>query len=296
MNDETLDAQPSTPTQAQGGADAPHGEAARPAEDAHGTPRDGAGTVLVLLHGFPVDHRMWDGVVDALHVEIPVLAPDLPGLGSALLPADGAPSLDASADAVAAVVRRAGHERALVAGLSMGGYVALALAERHPELVAGLALVDTKATADADDARANRLRVADEVETTSSVDAVLGMVGSLLSATSVREHPGLPGEVTAWIGEQEPAGVAWSQRAMAARPDRTQVLAGFDGPVVVVVGEDDTVTPLPGAQQMVDAASDTTLVVVPGAGHLSAVEAPGAVAEALAGLVRRGRERTTPAP
>lgn len=295
MTDQTLDDRPSTPPQSQGGADAPHDETARPAEERHGAPRDGAGTVLVLLHGFPVDHRMWDGVVDALHVGIPVLAPDLPGLGSAPLPADGAPSLDASADAVATAVREAGHERALVAGLSMGGYVALALAERHPGLVAGLALVDTKATADADDARANRLRVADEVETAGSVDAVLGMVGSLLSATSVREHPGLPGEVTGWIGQQVPGGVAWSQRAMAGRPDRTPVLAGFDGPVVVVVGEDDTVTPLPGAQQMVDAATDATLVVVPGAGHLSAVEAPRAVAEALAGLVRRDQESTAPA-
>lgn len=292
MTDQTLDDQPGTPTQP--GADARHDAATRTADGPHRTPRDGDGTVLVLLHGFPVDHRMWDGVVGALDVGIPVLAPDLPGLGAAPLPADGAPSLDASADAVAAAVREAGHERALVAGLSMGGYVALALAERHPELVVGLALVDTKATGDAADARANRLRVADEVESTGSVDAVLGMVGSLLSATSVSEHPGLPGEVTGWIGEQAPAGVAWSQRAMAARPDRTPVLAAFDGPVVVVVGEDDTVTPLPGAQQMVDVATDATLVVVPGAGHLSAVETPGAVAEALAGLVRRGPESATP--
>jgi len=96
------------------------------------------------------------------------------------------------------------------------------------------------------------------------------------------------------VGEQRPSGVAWSQRAMASRPDRTEVLAGFEGPVVVVVGEDDTVTPLDGAQLMADAAPDATLVVVPGAGHLSAVEAPGAVAEALAELVRRDGEIIEP--
>lgn len=281
-DEQTRDDQPGTPTR-------PEADRSEHAASAHD-----AGTVLVLLHGFPVDHRMWDGVVEALDVGLPVLAPDLPGLGSAPLPDGDAPSLDASADAVAAAVRDAGHQRALVAGLSMGGYVALALAERHPDLVAGLALVDTKATADADDARANRLRVADEVEASGSVEPVLGMVGSLLSATSVGEHPGLPDEVSGWIGQQRPSGVAWSQRAMASRPDRTEVLAGFGGPVVVVVGEDDTVTPLDGAQLMAGTAPDAALVVVPEAGHLSAVEAPGAVAEALAELVRRDGEITEP--
>lgn len=249
----------------------------------------GPATALVLLHGFPVDHRMWDGVIESLAVGIPVIAPDLPGLGGTAVP-DGEPSLDRSADEVAALVEAEGHARVVVAGLSMGGYVALALAERHPQLVAGLALVDTKATADDDAARANRARVASEVESTGSVEPVLGMVGSLLSGDSVRERPGLPAEITGWITEQTPAGVAWSQRAMAVRPDRSSVLASFDGPVVVVVGEDDTLTPLAAAQHMTDVARHAELVTIPGAGHLSAVETPGAVAEALDELLRREGE------
>ena len=249
----------------------------------------GPATALVLLHGFPVDHRMWDDVIGSLAVGIPVVAPDLPGLGDAAVP-EGAPSLDRSADEVAALVEAAGHSRVVVAGLSMGGYVALALAERHPGLVAGLALVDTKSTADDEPARANRERVAGEVDASGSVDAVLGMVGSLLSDESVRERPDLPSTITGWIREQPPAGVAWSQRAMAARPDRSDVLAAFDGPVVVVVGEDDAVTPLAAAQNMTGTARDAELVTIPGAGHLSAVEAPGAVAEALDELLRREGE------
>lgn len=249
----------------------------------------GPATALVLLHGFPVDHRMWADVVGSLAVGIPVIVPDLPGLGGAAVP-EGEPSLDLSADEVAARVEAEGHVRVVVAGLSMGGYVALALAERHPHLVAGLALVDTKATADDDAARAHRGRVADEVESSGSVEPVLAMVGSLLSDDSVRERPGLPDEITRWITEQTPAGVAWSQRAMAARPDRSAVLAAFEGPVVVVVGEDDTVTPLAAAQHMTETARDAELVTIPGAGHLSAVEAPGAVAEALDELLRREGE------
>ena len=249
----------------------------------------GPATALVLLHGFPVDHRMWDDVVGSLAVGIPVIAPDLPGLGSAAVP-EGEPSLDRSADVVAALVEAAGHGRVVVAGLSMGGYVALALAERHPGLVAGLALVDTTSTADDEPARANRERVAGEVDASGSVDPVLGMVGSLLSDESVSGRPDLPSTVSGWIREQPPVGVAWSQRAMAARPDRSDVLAAFDGPVVVVVGEDDTVTPLAAAQHMASTARDADLVSIPGAGHLSAVEAPGAVAEALDELLRREGE------
>jgi len=255
----------------------------------------GPATALVLLHGFPLDHRMWDDLTGSLATDLQVLAPDLPGLGGAAVP-DGEPSVDRSADEVAALVEAAGHERVVVAGLSMGGYVALALAERHPGLVAGLALVDTKSTADEEPARANRERVADEVESSGSVEAVLGMVGSLLSDESVRERPDLPSIVTGWIREQQPSGIAWSQRAMATRSDRSDVLADFDGPVVVVVGEDDTITPLAAAQHMASTARDAELVTVPGAGHLSALEAPGPVAAALDRLLRRAAEATPTSP
>lgn len=244
---------------------------------------DGDGLPLVLLHGFPLDHRMWDAVADALPAGRAVHAVDLPGTpGNADdLPE---PALEASADLVAKVLRGAGVEAAVVAGLSMGGYVALALVERHPELVAGLALVDTKSTADTPEARANRLRIADEAETTRSVDPVRPMAASLLGETTRAARPELADEVSAWIDQQEPAGIAWSQRAMAARPDRSDVLRAFRGPVAVVVGDEDTVTPVEAAEHLVATAEGARLVVVPQAGHLSSVEQPAAVAAALADL------------
>lgn len=247
--------------------------------------RPGTGLPLVLLHAFPLDSRMWADVAPQL--EGPVLAVDLPGAGSAPGAALPEPSLEAAADAVAAALAGAGHDRAVVAGLSMGGYVALALVERHPELVAGLGLLDTKATADADQARANRLRVADAVATAGTVDEVLPMATALLGAAS-RERPELVARLEALIGAQQPAGVAWSQRAMAARPDRAAVLAGYRGPALVLVGEEDRPTPVAGARAMADALG-VEAVVVPGAGHLTAVEAPSAVAAALADLLARAR-------
>src|SRR5690606_22747448 len=121
------------------------------------TLREGYGTPLVLLHGFPLDHRRWADVAAALPGEPTGVAVDLRGLGAGPPPGKP-PSIEASADATAAALTAAGITRAVVAGLSMGGYVALALAERQASLVAGLGLVDTKSTADTDDARANRLR------------------------------------------------------------------------------------------------------------------------------------------
>lgn len=247
--------------------------------------RPGTGLPLVLLHAFPLDSRMWADVAPL--VGGPVLAVDLPGMGAAQGVALPEPALEASADAVAAVLAEAGHRRAVVAGLSMGGYVALALAERHPDLVAGLGLLDTKATADTEDARANRLRVAAAVESTGTVDEVLPMATALLGEAS-RERPELVARLEALIGAQQPAGVAWSQRAMAARPDRTAVLADHRGPALVLVGEEDRPTPVAEARGMAEALG-VEAVVVPGAGHLTAVEAPHAVAAALDDLLRRAR-------
>ena len=240
-------------------------------------------TPIVLLHAFPVDHRMWDDVASDLPGT--VLARDLPGRGGEACPPPRPRA--AAADRVAATIRAAGPRPAVVAGLSMGGYVALALLERHPELVAGLALVDTKSTADTPEAAARRLRVADDVEASGTVDPVRGMPDVLLGETTRTARPEVVERVTGWIDEQDPARVAWAQRAMAARPDRTAVLQGFTGPVTVVVGDEDTVTGADEARHMADASTQALLVVVPRVGHLSAVEDPAAVRTALVELVQR---------
>ncbi|GEA81649.1 alpha/beta fold hydrolase [Cellulomonas uda] len=249
--------------------------------------RDGGDDLaVVLLHGFPLDHRMWTAVAGRLTAPHRVLAADLPGAAGA--DADlPEPSVEAAADRVAAELAEAGVTRAVVVGLSMGGYVALALAERHAPLVAALGLVDTKSTADTADARAHRLRIADEAESTGTVDPVRGMATTLVGESTRAAQPDVTAQLAAWIDEQSPGGVAWAQRAMASRPDRTDVLAAFDGPVVVVVGDEDAVTPVAAAEHLASSARDAQLVVVPRSGHMSAVEQPGAVAAALDDLVQR---------
>lgn len=258
---------------------------------------------LVLLHGFPLDHRMWTDVVDLLAGDPTVLAPDLPGFGSspsgpdvsAAVGGSGTPSLEVVADAVAAALRAGGVGRAVVGGLSLGGYVAMALVERHPDLVAGLALIDTKATADDDDARRNRLRIAATVRAEGRIDAVLGMRSTLLGATNRVDRPDLAARLEGWIRDQGPAAVGWIQEAMAARPDRTGVLGGYPGPAVVVVGDQDEIAPVAAAREMVEALPDAELVIVPGAGHMTSSESPEPVAAALSGVLARAarRERGT---
>lgn len=264
--------------------------------------RQGApGTLpLVLLHGFPLDHRMWQEVADLLPGDRTVLAPDLPGFGRSpagpsvaeALGADPTvPSLEVAADAVEMTLRAAGVRRAVVAGLSMGGYVAMAVLDRHPDLVAGLGLVDTRANADDDAGRARRLSVAETVLAEMTVDAVIGMRTGLLGVTTRVSRPDLAERFERWIRDQGPAAVAWAQRAMAARPDRTAVLAGFGGPAVVVVGAEDELSPVATAEHMVGALPDARLVVVPSVGHMTANESPEPVAAALSELLRRVERR-----
>jgi len=250
---------------------------------------NGTGTPLVLLHAFPLSARMWETQLELLPgpagEEARVIAPDLRGFGGTE-PGDDEPSLDVVADDVARLLDRSGIERAVLGGLSMGGYVAMAFAHRHPGRLAGLLLADTKATVDTDQARANRERIAQAVLARDSVRILAEekLEDSLLGPSTT---PELVAHVRAMIAEAPPRAVAWAQRAMAARPDSLDVLAELDVPAAVIVGEADVLTPLPEAQLMADALSDAELTVIPSVGHLSSLEAPETFNEAVRALLRR---------
>lgn len=243
---------------------------------------------LVLLHAFPLDSSMWDGVLPLVRGLGGVVTVDLPGFGAAPRP-QGPPSLDAVADAVLEALRGLGHERVVLAGCSIGGYVALAAARRAPERLAGLGLVDTKAGADGDEARANRERIAQAVLGDAGTRALLPMLDTLLGPTSHAERPDVVHAVTGLVRAADPHAVAWAQRAMAARADSTALLPTVTVPAAVVVGDEDGVTGPDLARAMTAALPDALLTVVPRAGHLSPVERPEPVAAALAGLVVRVR-------
>jgi pimeloyl-ACP methyl ester carboxylesterase len=248
---------------------------------------DAVDVPLVLLHAFPLERSMWADTAAALGEATSVVLVDLPGMGASPLPDGGPPSLDASADGVAGVLDRLGHDRAVLAGVSMGGYVGMAFARRHPARLAGLALIDTKAAADTAQAAQKRERMAAAVTGEAGTRVLLPMLEVLLGGTSRARRPQLVNQVRDALLAAPAEGVAWSQRAMAARPDSTGTLATLRLPVTVVVGEEDSITGPLEAKAMAALVPGVVLVEVPAAGHLSPLERPDVVARALFDLLLR---------
>jgi pimeloyl-ACP methyl ester carboxylesterase len=222
---------------------------------------------LVLLHAFPVDSRMWEGVRE--HLE--VITPDQR--------ATGGPDLETAARNVLRDLDERGVDRFVVGGCSMGGYVAMALLRIAEERVAGLVFADTRAGADTDEVRGNRLAMADRLDAEGVGEWVADSAKHLLSANAGADAAALLRRI---VLEQDPADLAWAQRAMAARPDSGEMLANTDLPALVVVGELDELTPPAQARQIANYLGSSTLVELPGVGHLSPLEAPEPFAEAVA--------------
>ncbi|WP_159451245.1 alpha/beta fold hydrolase [Demequina sp. NBRC 110054] len=244
------------------------------------------GTPVVLLNAFPVDRAQWDPLIDALAdldaIPGDVISFDMPGIGEMPLP-DDEPSLELIADAAVAAMRETtGHEAAVWIGCSMGGYVAMAVAERHPGAVAGIGLIATRATADTEEAHAKRLATADALEGAAGAEDPRGMAEGLVG-TQGAARDALVAAIAANIAQHSGDGIAWGQRAMAARPDRVEVLKEMDAPAVVLGGALDG---LVGAEELevMAQALGVEVALVEGVGHLAAFEAPMEVARLLAPL------------
>jgi len=245
-----------------------------------------ATTPVVLLHAFPVDRRVWAPVAKELRSSgAEVLTPDFRGFGDDVRELSTQTSLDVLADDVAETIMRLGQP-AVVGGLSLGGYVALNLARRHPDRVAAPALVDTKANSDDEAAADGRLAFADRVDVEGGGWVADLMIPKLLGPTTRQRRPEVVKAVRKMTEENNPAVIAWVQRAMARRPDSFGVLRGFAGPVLGVVGSEDELSPPSDMTRIIAAATNGAMATIPGAGHLSPIEAPSQVAAVLASWLR----------
>jgi 3-oxoadipate enol-lactonase len=243
---------------------------------------NGNGVPLVLLHAFPFDRRFFADTARRLAGRARTIVPDLRGFGASDL--GGGPFTIADlADDVARLLDYLGIERAVVAGLSMGGYVALAFAARHAARLLGLVLSDTKAGPDTPEARAGRGEAIDLVRA-QGVGAYLDkQLPRLLGPAAA---PELRAEVRD-LGLQSPEAVIAGLEALRDRPDRREELARVRCPTLVVVGTDDVLTPPAEAAAMTTAITNAVLIELPGCGHLANLEAPAPFAQALAGFVGR---------
>lgn len=260
----------------------PHGRAARIAVRA-----SGAGPLAVLLHGYPIDHRMWDAVRHGELAGLRTLAAiDLRGHGDSPSAGDDAHAMERFADDVAAVVAELAPDgRADVVGLSMGGYAALAFAERHPARLRSLALVDTRAGADAPAARTARDAAMAVARTQGAAAIADAMLGKLLAPGA---DAAVGAAIRAMIEATPVPTIVADLRGLRDRADRTALLPTIAAPTLVVVGEHDAITPVAEAEAMAAAVPGARFVVVPGAGHMTPMERPAAFAAALAAFWRGG--------
>lgn len=240
-------------------------------------------TTLVFLHAFPLDARQFAPQLDAFR-DLNAFALDLPGFGGS--PLDSHFTVERAASHVASTLDELQVSRAILCGVSLGGYVALALARLRPTLLQALILADTRADADSPEARQKRDENSALIERDGTETFIEKSLANLLGDTTRRERS----EVVAQVRE---IGMSQSQNAIIAalgalrdRPDATPHLAQISVPTLVLRGEEDAVTPLQAMQDMADAIPGARFQAIPNAGHLSNIENPGAFNDAVAAFVR----------
>jgi len=243
----------------------------------------GDGPALLFLHAFPLSRRMWEPQWEALAPGRRLLRFDDRGFGESP-PTGGILTMERIADDAAGLLDHDGVAKAVVCGVSMGGYAALAFARRHPQRLAGLVLADTRAGADSPEARAGRSRLAERIRREGSGVAT-EMLPKLLGATTRAERPGLAPELATWIEANPPEGLCDALAGLAARADSGPELRRIAVPTLVVCGEEDEVTPPEESRRMADAIPGARLELIPGAGHLASLEQPAAFDRALAGFL-----------
>jgi len=240
-------------------------------------------TGLLLIHAFPVDATMWAAQTGGART----VAPQLPGFGGSRPAEDGVMTMELAARRCLEALDGARLDRAVVCGLSMGGYVAFEVWRTARDRVAGLVLANTRAGADTPEAADARRALAERLGTEGNV--LVGSPPPLLSADA-------PGElwdtVRGWIEHQPAASIAAAALGMAERPDSTPDLGSIDVPTLVVTAEGDTLIPPEVTAPMADQIPGAQLAVLPNAGHLSNVEDPDGFSDLLwSHLERCGAER-----
>ncbi len=243
----------------------------------------GQGLPLLLLHGFPLTSDSFWPQVEALSGKFRLIIPDHRGFGESE-GGDQPTTMDAIAWDALAILDALAVPTAVVAGVSMGGYAALALTRLDPGRVKALVLIDTQVGADDTAGKAKREETAKAVEQKGMAVLVESMMPKLLG-------PGAPPEVRARvekaIADNSPKGAAAALRGMALRPDSREIVARFAGPILVMVGAEDVITPRANAEEIAGLNARAQLVELPGAGHLSNLEAPEAFNRALEDWLNR---------
>jgi pimeloyl-ACP methyl ester carboxylesterase len=247
----------------------------------------GWGIPTVFVHGFPLGRTMWKPQLTGLSQLCRCIALDLRGFGESVV--EGPYSMDRYADDIAELLDACSVRRAVVAGCSMGGYIAFTFWRKHRERVLGLALCDTKAGADSEAGLEKRRAMIRAARDHGSAAVADMMIGSLLGKTTRERNPEVEREVHTMMTSAPEDGVVGAIEAMMQRPDSTPTLATIDVPTIVITGEEDIIAPVEEARAMSDAIRGSAFEVIPGAGHLSNIERPAAFDAVFAEFLTRLR-------
>lgn len=236
--------------------------------------RRGTGSPLVLLHGYPLDHHLWDEVAPFLVDTFDLILPDLRGFGESST-VDSFYTMEDIASDIAALLDHLEIRKAAIVGHSMGGYVALAFARLYPERVSGLGLVSSQVLADAPDRKEGRYKSAAEVADKGIGSVVAAMTPKFTSNQKLQEV------ARESMERQQPAAYIGALKAMAERVDSTPLLSSLNVPVVLIHGDVDQLIPIDRAREVKAALPNAYLVEIRGAGHMPMMEDNEKTAEAL---------------
>ncbi|HKV41138.1 MAG TPA: alpha/beta hydrolase [Blastocatellia bacterium] len=245
---------------------------------------EGKGLPVIFLHAFPLNQRMWDEQVAALSPICRAITVDLRGFGDSDVP-PGPYWMALMASDVRGLMSKLSIDRAVLVGLSMGGYVAMAFYRNFAESVRALVLADTRAAADTPEAHERRLKSAKRVEA-EGIDSIIDEMSQvLLGATTQKERPEVLAKVRRIAALNNPKGVAAAQLGMAARPDSSEMLASVKRRVLVIGGREDALSPPAVAEALQWRIQGSQLSIIERAGHLANLECPHEFNAALIGFI-----------
>src|SRR5688572_16175033 len=233
----------------------------------------GMGNAVVLIHGYPFNRSLWNEQVEALSSRYRVVTPDLRGFGeTAPDSSEGPATMNRMAQDVAQLMDQLGIERAVIGGLSMGGYVALAFAKQFPSRVKALVLADTRAQADTEEAKQTRHQHAEKALSEGMAGIADAMLPKLLTPDTVSKRPEVVKRVRDMMLKTKPQGAAAALLGMAERDDQTEFISTIKVPALILVGREDAITPVADSEKMQSKIPDSRLVVLDNAGHVSNLE------------------------
>ena len=231
----------------------------------------GLGQPVVLIHGYPFNRSLWNEQVEALSSSYRVIVPDLRGFGESDSSAGPATMIRMAQD-VAALLDHLEISRAVIGGLSMGGYVALAFYKQFPSRVRALVLADTRAQADTEEAKRTRAQQAEKALSEGMAGIADAMLPKLLTPETVSKRPEVVKRVRDMMLKTKPEGAASALLGMAEREDQTSLLSRIAAPALILVGAEDAITPVADSEKMHNAIPGARLVMLENAGHVSNLE------------------------